>query len=383
MEKENKRERWIKMAKDHKILSVVVILLLLATVFRIGSAIYSNISPNIEKEEPVTVETGVAELRDISSTTPLTGRILPKDEVAIIPLASGKVTGVYVKVGDYVGAGTVLFQIDNSQVVSSYNQAKAAFDLANTTYSNMATLYEAGAVSKSSLDQSYVSFVSARESFNSASEMYANYSVTSPISGYVTSLNVTVGSMAGQTMAASVANTDSLIIDITVSEYLATKIEKGEQVEIKISSLKDKSYTGILSEISPAPAYGTLTYPATIDVIDDSGDIKAGMFAEIMVKDNEAKSALCVPSDAVITKSGENIVVLLDKDNIPKYKKVTTGIDNGEIVEIVSGLKQGDLIVVTGQQYIKEGEAVKISGGDSGLTKDNAKTSDNKGLDKE
>lgn len=358
---ETKKQKWVKMAKDHKIISAIIALLILATIFRIGTIVYNYVAPQIESEVPIAVETSVATLGDISSTAPLTGRIMPKDEVAIVPLAAGQVTAVYVKIGDYVSAGTALFEIDKGQVAASYNQAKAAYDLANTTYANMVTLYEAGAVSKSSLDQSYVNYVSAREAFHSAAEMYGNYSVTTPISGYVTSLNVDVGSVAGQTVAASVADIDRLIIQTTVSEYLAGKIKAGEEVEIRVSSLKDRSYQGILTELSPAPAYGTLTYPATIEVIDDSGDIKAGMFAEILVKDNEVKDVLCVPSDAVITKSGDNVVVVLDNNNVPTYVNVTTGIDNGTVVEITSGLKVGDVIVISGQQYITEGEAVKVA----------------------
>ncbi len=376
-----RKEKWIKMGKDHKVLAVVVILLILLALFRIGSAIYDRISPSIEKEEQVAVQTTVAGMADISSTAPITGRILP-EEVAVVPLVSGKVTGIYVKVGDYVNAGTVLFEIDRTQATASYNQAKAAYDLASTAYNNAATLYSAGAVSKTSLDQAYVSYISAREAFNTAAEMYSYYSVTAPISGYVTSLSVQRGSIAGQTMAASIANTDSLSIDTTVSEYLATKLYQGEEVDIRVSSLKDKTYKGVISELSPAPAYGTLTYPITVSVKDTSGDIKAGMFAEVIVKDNESKNALCIPSDAVFSKAGEDIVVVLDKDNVASYAKVTTGIDNGEMVEILSGIKAGDVVVSSGQQYVSEGDKVKVIKNGTKASKSDSAASKSQGKDK-
>lgn len=379
----DKKQKWIKMGKDHKVLRIIVLLLILLVLFRIGSAVYDKISPEVEKEEQTAVQTAVAGMADISSTAPITGRILPSDEVAIVPLVSGKVTAVHAKVGEYVNAGTVLFEIDRTQATATYNQAKAAYDLANTSYNNAVTLYNAGAVSKTSLDQAYVSYVSSKESFNAAAEMYGYYSVTSPISGYVTSLSVDVGSIAGQTMAASVANTDSLSIDTTVSEYLATKLQQGQEVEIHVSSLKDKTYKGIITELSPAPAYGTLTYPISIALKDTSGDIKAGMFAEVIVKDSESTNVLCVPSDAVFAKAGENIVVVLDDKNVASYAKVTTGIDNGELVEIISGLKAGDVIVVSGQQYVDEGETVKIIKGDTKASNPDSAASKSKAKSKD
>ena len=348
--------------KEHKVIAVIIALLLVLTVFRIGTFIVKQINPAEEKETVISVQVEDAKYTSIASTAPLSGRIAPKEEVAIVPLAQGKVTAVHVKVGDYVNAGTVLFEIDKTQVSTTYNQTKEAYNLAKSTYDNMTLLYKEGAVSKSDYDAAKVSYVSASETFKAASEAYNNCNVTSPIDGYVTSLSASVGNLVGTSMAASVANIDELQIETTVSEYLASFISIGDTVDIYITTLGDKPYTGTVTAFSPVPAMGTLTYPITITVNNDSGDIMSGMFAEVKIKAEESAEAICVPSDAVIIKNGASIVVTLtgDKNNIPLYNEVTTGIDNGEYIEITKGIKEGDKVVVSGQEFVKEGVAVKI-----------------------
>ena len=346
---------------DHKILTLLLVAIVALTAYRLAIFASEKMNPEEEEVTPVNVKVITAEYGSITQTTPLSGRITPVDEVAIVPLASGQVTAVYAEVGDYVHAGSVLFEIDKGQIITTYNQAKAAYDLAATTYANMEELYAEGAVSKSDYDSARVQYISAEESFNAAAEAYSYYSVTSPIDGYVTSMSVSVGSIAGQSMAASVADTSALEISTTVSEYLASMINVGDEVNVYVSSLGDEPYKGTITEFSPAPAMGTLTYPVTISLENKNGDLMSGMFAEVEIVTDEAENTICIPSDAVILKDSKSVAVLLDSENIPRYSEVSTGIDNGSYVQILSGVNEGDIVVVSGQDFVTEGEAVNIT----------------------
>ena len=148
-------------------------------------------------------------------------------------------------------------------------------------------------------------------------------------------------------------------INASLSEYLINKVKVGDKVDIFIKTISHEPYPGTISAISPAPAQGTLTYPVTITVDDDSGDIKAGMFAEVQIVSDMKTDVICIPSDAVFIRSGESRVVVL-KGDIPSIVTVETGLDNGTLAEIVQGLNVGDIIAVTGQQYVVDGEPVKI-----------------------
>ncbi len=350
----------IQRAKEHKAITAIVLILVLIGLFRIISFAVGLANPGAMEETPVSVKVMTAEYTDISSTVPLSGRIGPAEEAAIIPMTAGQVTAVHVKVGDYVKAGTLLFEIDKTQAATAYNQAKAAYNLAASTYNNMKTLYQEGAVSKSDFDSVEVNYIAARETYNAAAEAYSYCNVTSPIDGYVTSLSVSVGNMAGQSMAASVANTDVLQIETTVSEHIAGFISIDDEVEVFVSALGETPYKGTVTAFSPVPALGTLTYPITITLDNESGDLVSGMFAEVKFKAEEAEEAICIPSDAVIMKNGRSIAVTLDEENIPTFREVTTGIDNGEYVEIVSGIEEGDIVVISGQNFVDEGKVVNV-----------------------
>lgn len=362
--------------KEHKVIAALVFILAAIVIVRLIAFAVGSMNPTVAESEAIGVKVMTAEYTDISSTVPLSGRIAPAEETAIVPMASGQVTAVHVKVGDYVKAGTLLFEIDKGQVATTYNQAKAAYDLAANSYNNMKTLYLEGAISKSDFDAAEVQYISARESYNAAAEAYSYYNVTSPIDGYVTSLSVAVGDIAGQQMAASVANTDELKIETTVSEYIAGYIKIGDEVDVYVSTLGDTPYKGTVTAFSPAPALGTLTYPITITLDNESGDLMSGMFAEVKFTAEEADDTICIPSDAVIMKNGKSVAVIIDEDLIPSFREVETGIDNGEFIEILSGIKEGETVVISGQNFVEEGIAVRIIEEDDSQT-DESKNEEN------
>ena len=350
--------RFNRMKLPQKILLIAVLLMIALGVYRIASIISG---PPQKEEPPVNVTVSEAETGSIFTTSPVTGRIAPVNEAVIVPLASGKVTAVYVSLGDYVEKGTILFEIDKTQIAASYSQATAAFQAAKTAYNAMSTLYAEGAVSLADYEAAKSAYASAQAAATMAGEAYRNCSPSSPISGYITSLNVSLGNLATTgSVAATIADTSSLKIDADITEYLLGTIAVGDEVQIYVGTLGDTAYAGQITALSPAPAAGGLTYPITVTVTDKRSDIKAGMFAEVQIIAESKDQVIIVPSDAVVIKSGRSLVATIDENNIPTYKEVVTGIDNGKFVEVKAGLTSGEKIITSGQQYITEGQAVNV-----------------------
>ncbi|MCR5481259.1 MAG: efflux RND transporter periplasmic adaptor subunit [Clostridia bacterium] len=351
------KRKWIK---SHKLLSVAIALIVLLAGVRVGSFAMSKISPEKDEAIPVNVRVATADYGSIYSTAPLSGRVSPAEEVALVPLAQGKIAAVNVKVGDYVQKGTLVVALDKGATAANVSQAKESLNVAKTTFDNMAALYAEGAVSKSSYDSARLNYVTAREGYNSAAEICSNYNVVAPISGYVTSVNAEVGGIAGGGPVVTIANIDNLVISTTASEYIASLLKIGDVVDIEIDGIEDRTFKGTVTEFAPVPAMGTLTYPITITIDNTEGKIMSGMFAEVRFKAEESHNVVCLPSDSVITKGGKQVVVTLDKNNIPSFVEVKTGIDNGEYVEITKGIKKGDTVVVSGMDFVTEGIEVKV-----------------------
>ncbi|PKM85213.1 MAG: hypothetical protein CVU86_03550 [Firmicutes bacterium HGW-Firmicutes-11] len=347
--------------KSKKKWILIVVLLVVAVLG--GYRIMEAIKPQATAETvPINVTVGTAYIGSIYATSPLTGRIDPIASASVVPMAAGEVTAVYVSLGDQVQKGDVLFKMDNTQMATSYQQAKIAYTSASLDFERISVLYKEGAVSLQQYQGAKAQLDVSAQSLASASDAMNNYTVTSPIDGFITSVNVSTGSLASQAMpSVTIADTSQLEINTGVSEYLISRVKPGDNVDIFIKTLSEAPFTGIVKAISPAPVAGTLTYPVTISVEDPSGTVKAGMFAEVQVVSERKDDVLCIPSGAVFIKSGESRVVVL-KDRIPSIITVKTGLDNGTLVEILSGLSVGDVVVTTGQQYVTDGEVVNIVG---------------------
>ncbi len=347
-----------KLSKKQIIIILVIILLILVGVFRIASnrmADNSSVSNDV-----VNIKVTTAAITTLENTSPLTGRLEPIEEVTIIPKASSEVTGVYVKMGDKITKGTVLFELDQTQVATSYNQAKIGLSDAKLNYERIQELYQEGAVSLQQYEQARTQYTVAQETYTSASDGLSNYVITSPIDGYVTSINVQVGSFASPNgAAATIANIDQLEIDASLSENMINKVHVGDKVDVLVSSVSDQPFSGTVSALSPAPATGSLTYPMKVTLDNESALIKPGMFAEVTITSEKTDNVIALPSNCVLIKSGQTVVAEIENDKII-FKNVEIGVDNGQLAEIKSGVSVGDIVVVEGQYYLDENSEFSV-----------------------
>lgn len=341
-----------------------IVLIILAAIVLLGA--YRVISSKMQETDTadsdvINIKVSTAELTTLENTSPLTGRLKPVEEVSLMPKVPGEVIAVNVSLGDRVSAGTVLFQMDKAQMASTYKQAQTSFNDAKTNLDRMTVLYNEGAVSLVQFEQARTQYEMAKESFTAASDGMSNYTVTSPINGYVTSVNIDKGSIASQAMpAVTVANIDKLEIEANISENIINKIHVDDKVQVLVKSVSDEPFQGTVTAMSPAPAVGSLTYPIKVTLDNKDSFVKPGMFAEVIITMDKFENVLTVPSNAIVIKAGKTIVATVGKNNKVKLNEVTVGIDNGERAEIKSGLKAGDRIVVEGQYYLKESSKINI-----------------------
>ncbi len=343
--------------KSKLILLIAVIAISALGIYRVAESIKPQ-NPAIK--EAVNVKTAIVEIKTLYVSSPIMGRIDPIESATVVPMTAGKITAVYVGLGDYVNKGDLLFELDKAQAQASYNQAKLAYESAKSDFNRMTVLYKEGAVSNQQYQGAETQFELAGQSLNAATLALSYCKTSSPIDGHVTLVNVSEGSLASQSMpAVAIADTSALEINTSVSDSLIGKIAPGDKVDIIIASISDEAFSGTIKAISPAPALETLTYPITVSLDHPYDTVKAGMFAQVMIVSEKKENALCIPSDAVFMKSGEAKVARLNGD-VPTLATVTTGLDNGNMVEIISGLSLGDVIITSGQQFITDGETVNI-----------------------
>ena len=321
------------------------------------------------EDTAIAVEVGKAVVCDMEASTVLSGTLTAKEDVSIIPKAAGTIQNVYVAVGDRVAKGQVLATLDSSdlqaqldQAMASYNTAKSAYNEASANLKRMQLLYDEGAISlqqlesaKGSVERSGVD--SAAAAVQMVKKQMSNMTITSPISGIVSAVNAQVGEIASQQAAMiNVVNMDTVQVKTSVTEANINKISAAQTVPVTVASASDKAFQGRVDSIAPAADPQSMTYPVVINIANASHVLKPGMFAEIKLATEKKAGVIAIPKAAV---SGINVVYVV-KDNKVTAVTIEKGIENADLVEVLSGIKEGDVVVTKGQNLLYNGAKVRI-----------------------
>lgn len=282
-----------------------------------------------------------------------------------------------------------------SQLQSTVNTYEIQYKDLLKELENTKTLYERGAVSKQELDdlQSSVNKAklqldTARENLKLTQEKIAKETeksgkasvlqaqaeletartqlgytkVKAEIDGIISACDITEGStVTTQSAAMKIANMDKVKLSFNISDDAINKVSVGSKAYITISAASDTPYEGTVTNISPAADSQTMLYPVEIYIDNVDHRIKPGMFASVNLVLNKKENTISVPLNAVIEKNNEKYVYIVDDNNIAHKKIVETGIRNDTSIEILSGVKTGDLVVIKGQDFISDGSTVNIT----------------------
>lgn len=184
--------------------------------------------------------------------------------------------------------------------------------------------------------------------------------VKAPISGYITKRNIEPSNMvSSQAEPFTIADVSTVTVNVNVSEKIINTINVGDSVGVAIDALENKDIVGKVKTVSPV-ADSTNTYPVKIEIENADGAIKAGMFAKVNFVEVKNDDAVVLPVDVVLETGGKKYVYSIDNENKAYKIEVETGLDNGTDVQITKGLKVGDTVIVSGQNYVEDGTLVKV-----------------------
>ncbi|MGI6685681.1 MAG: efflux RND transporter periplasmic adaptor subunit [Bacillota bacterium] len=350
-------------------------MLLTASIIAVsGCGAQKTVPEQSQETKSVLVETEKAVTGNISSIATVTGKIAAQMEVSIIPKMGGKVAEVNFEVGDRVHTGDVLVRLDSTEIQAQLKQARAALAMAKANYENALanlertkSLFEQGAVSQQQLEAAQTMVAtgspdSAAAAVQLMEAQLANTIIKSPAEGIVASRSVEVGEMAGQMPVMTIVGIDKVKVQTNVTEGEVNKLKVGQKVTVIVSAVGEEPFTGTIATISPAADSLSSTFPISIEISNSEHKLKPGMFAEAKLVLETKEGVLVLPKQAVID-SGDKKYVYVVKDNKAIQTEITTGIEDDERVEIVSGLQAGDMIVLSGQNKLQNETPVTVSGG--------------------
>jgi HlyD family secretion protein len=311
-----------------------------------GNRLVKNVTIKVKNPGGITgTTTATASIDDIYSTGGGTFSVLT--DTVVTSKVAGEVDSLKIEEGSKVSEGDVIFTLTQDSVDDQLSNYSNAVDKAQQTADSTADNVEAA---EESLED-------AETSLDDTIDSKTDYSITAPISGKV----IRKDALAGDTIKNSgFSSTLCVIYDLSavtfsmeVDELDVLSVKEGQEVSIVADALEDKTFTGVVTNISleSTASSGVTQYPVTVRV-DDIGDLLPGMNVTGNIVIEEAKDCLAIPSDAL---QRGNAVYVKDESvkeangRIPagfKEVAVETGITDGDYVQITSGLDGSEEVYV-------------------------------------
>ena len=309
-----------------------------------------------EVQELSKVSVATATRRNVTQSVSFTGTVEAQVVNNIASQQPLRITKILVDVGDHVQAGQTLVTLDNSSLV----QAAAQLENAKKEYERAKELYEFGGASKSEYDGRKLSYEVAKSAYNNLVE---NTTLVSPVSGVVSARNFDVGDMASGLPVLVVEQIRPVKIMINVSESLFSKVKKGMKVYVTLDAYGDEKFAGRIARIYPTINNATRTFQVEVSVPNNDERVRPGMFARVTLP--YATVNRVIISDRAVNKlmgSGDRYVFIYNPaDSTVRYSKVELGQHMGYEYEVLSGVENGDQVVVRGQLGVTSGEKVELN----------------------
>lgn len=290
----------------------------------------------------------------------MVGTITANNDVAIVSEAQGRVTKVYAEVGDYKSAGSPLIQLDDELKLAEFKTAEVNYQKTKKDYERYQALLASKAVTDAQLESAKLAYQSAEAQYIVAKKGYEDTKITTPISGIVTSRNVDIGNYVNKNMVvAEVVDISKLKVKLNVAETDVFKLNVGDKVKISTDVYPGITFPGKIETISDKGDEAH-TYPVEVIFMNSKEHpLKAGMFGKVAFNSVSKGEKLLIPRDALIG-SIKNPQVFVIKNGIAKIRDLVVGSTYNNKLEVLSGLKEGERVVVNGQNNLADNYKVMV-----------------------
>jgi len=356
----------------------------------VGTLLASGIRSRVKARATQTAETAQVALTAVSVVSPkqtapaeeiiLPGNVQPFITSPIYSRTNGYLKKWYFDIGAHVKQGQLLAVIETPEVDQQLRQARsnlltaqANLDLAAITKSRYQGLLKSNAVSQQDVDNAVGTYNANKaivEADQAAVEQYAALvsfeKVYAPFDGVITARNTDIGDLINSGSSANVktdlfriAQPGTLRVYVNVPEQYSRGIKVGMTADLSLAEFPDRKFQGKLVRTAEAINVTTRTLLIEIDVNNPTGTLLTGSYAEVHLAVPTAASTFLIPVNTLLFRS-EGLHVGVVKDGKVVLTAVMPGHDFGNQIEIVSGLKPDDQIIINPPDSIIHGQQVQI-----------------------
>ncbi|MBE6097912.1 MAG: efflux RND transporter periplasmic adaptor subunit [Schwartzia succinivorans] len=363
--------------KRMRILAIVMGVIVAIVAFRVGMNIVEKNAKakNSGGGKSAVVTAGNPVRQTITPKYKFSGTLEPVWQADVAAKVDGRIEQVLVNEGDKVSAGqalVILEQTDTNanlmQARGSYIDAQATVEKAQHDYDRAKYLFEKGAISEEelehaqfALDNALGKLANAEGSVAAADSKVGGTTVTTPRTGIVQKRYYQEGYYAKVgTALFNIADISVLRAKIDVPEGFISSIAVGGRVECVIPSMDNLRVVGTITRISPVAVQPSRTFEAEVTVNNADGKLRGGIYADAILTALPKTNVLTVPLSAIVMRDDQRTVYVVE-DGIAVRKVLKTGYIGDDIVEVLDGITEQDVIITGGLNKVREGSKVKIS----------------------
>ncbi len=315
------------------------------------------------------VTTVIAKAEHFEHFLELQGDVQTKQNVLIYPEMPGTLQRIYVKEGQQVKKGQLLATIDDGGMGSQVSQLKTQAELAKTTYERQKRLWEQKIGSEIQFLQAKSSYEATENTVKQAQSQLGKSSIRAPFSGIIDDVIKDQGTVVAPGPGSEVfriVNLSNMYIKVDVPESYLGGISKGKAAIVYFPVLGDT----VLSEVRQTGNFinpNNRAFSVEIPVSNKKGNIKPNLSAKVSLNDYSSENAITI-SQSIISENAEGeqyvyVATQLEEENtaIVNRKIIVTGKTQGSMVEVLSGISDGDQLVKEGARSVKDGQNVQIS----------------------
>ncbi len=372
---------------------IVVALILLCIALGLWHLVKASLNP-VSQEAPGAPAVAVAKAarQDLARYSTLTAEFVPYQEVSVHAKVAGYVKSIGVDIGDHVKEGQVMALLEVPELKDELNKASAAlltsqaevgraqadFDDADLVYKRLVEVAKANPklIAQQDLDNARTKDESARSALDTAQQKVQESqaevakektlldycSIPAPFNGVITHRYADTGALVQAGTSSStqampvvdVAEDDVLRLIFPAPESIVPVIRDGLPVEVSVNAL-NLTFPGKIARYAGKVDVSTRTMRTEVDVPNPDGKFTPGMYADVKLPIAERKNVVTVPIQALSTGDNPTVLVLNDKGEIEE-RKVTVGMETSYKAEILSGLREGELVVVGSRSTLRPGQ---------------------------
>jgi membrane fusion protein (multidrug efflux system) len=335
---------------------VAIVLLLLPVISGCGAGDTPTAAP--KSPAPALVQTTVLETTEVTTLAESVGTLLGKESVVLTAKVTEQVSAVHFNGGELVQQGQVLVELIDAEQLALLHEAEANLRESELQLERLQTLgKEIATAAETDVAAARVDANAAR--LEALRSRIRDRAITAPFAGVVGFRRVSVGALVTPgTVIAELDDINPLKLEFTLPEHFLSQIDLGDTVRAVSTAWDDESFVGEVSQIGSRIDPVTRAFTVRALIANDDARLRPGMLMSVQIALGK-KTGLVIPESALMQAGAQSSVYVVEAGDVARRVSVDIGQRQPGTIEVISGLKAGDRVVVQGQLGLRDGASVR------------------------